>query len=125
LSHWTGFCYADDLTLLAPSADAMRKLLRIRNDYETEHMIKCNSSKGKYITLTLYTESSDRVYPTFYINNAPIERVTSRPNSRNVLHENKDESFNINNRRSKMNGEINDVLNTFGKLDHSTKVDLL
>ena len=30
-------CYADDLSLLAPSADAMRKMLRICEEFAAEH----------------------------------------------------------------------------------------
>ena len=77
------------------------------------------------IAFTANHKMPDRVYPTFYINNAPVERVKSWPHLGNILHEDQDEAVNINHRCSKMIGDINDVLCTFGKLDCVVKVDLL
>jgi Reverse transcriptase (RNA-dependent DNA polymerase) len=36
-------CYANDLTLLAPTADAMRSMLSICEEYANEHALKFNA----------------------------------------------------------------------------------
>jgi hypothetical protein len=103
LVHWTGaLCFADDLTLLAPYADAMRGLLGVCNEYATEHTIKFNPLKSKYIAFTLHHNAPGRVYPTFYINNVPTKRVDGWPHLGNILQEDQDEAGNINYRRRKM-----------------------
>jgi hypothetical protein len=69
--------YAGDLSILAPSAGAMCRLLRKCSDYVTECAIKFNSSQSKYITFKPYPKLSNHVYQTFYLNNALIERIMS------------------------------------------------
>ena len=39
--------YADDLTLLAPSASAKKKMLHICEEYAVEYTIKFNANKSK------------------------------------------------------------------------------
>jgi hypothetical protein len=42
-------CYADDLTLLAPTADAMRTMLKLCEHYAYEHSITFKADKSKCI----------------------------------------------------------------------------
>jgi hypothetical protein len=46
--------YADDLTLLAPSADAMCKMLGICDEYAAEPGTMFNAAKSKYIAFTAH-----------------------------------------------------------------------
>jgi len=50
--------YADDLTLLAPTAYAMRGLLRICEDYAGECSILLNAKKSKYIVFEPQSSNS-------------------------------------------------------------------
>jgi hypothetical protein len=47
--------YADDITLLAPSAFALHKMLDICSNYATEYSISFNASKSKCIICRLMT----------------------------------------------------------------------
>ena len=48
--HFSGaFCYADDLTILAPSPDALRKMLALCEQYAQAHGIQFNADKTQLI----------------------------------------------------------------------------
>ena len=118
-------CYADDLSLLAPSADAMRKMLQICEEFAAEHGIMFNATKSKYIAFNAHHNAFEDSNPLFYLNDKLIERVNCWPHLGNILADNQSDSICINKRRDQMIGQINDVLSTFGKLDCITKVELL
>ena len=66
-------CYADDVTLIAPSRNAMNILLDICQEYAQEYSVKFNSTKSKLVTYNVSTTSNIR----FALNKNPIERVDS------------------------------------------------
>ena len=45
--------YADDLALLAPSANAMRTLLKICDDYSKQYSIVFNAAKSACLLVTV------------------------------------------------------------------------
>ena len=48
--HFSGaLCYADDLTILAPSPDALRKMLTICEEFAQTHGIRFHASKTQLI----------------------------------------------------------------------------
>ena len=48
--HFSGsLCYADDLTILAPCPDALRKMLAHREEFAESHGIRFNASKTQLI----------------------------------------------------------------------------
>lgn len=117
--------YADDLTLLAPSAHAMRIMLQICSDYAKEYSVSFNAKKSKCMLFTPGRASSYPLRPSFYINDNVIEYVDSWPHLGNILNVNQSDAACILNRRNIMVGQINDVICYFGKLDPIVKTELL
>ena len=48
------FIYADDITLLAPSREALNNMLDVCREYAEAHNILLNASKAKYIYIYIY-----------------------------------------------------------------------
>ena len=120
-------CYADDLTLLAPTPYAMRKMIQICNDYASEHDVVFNANKSKCI---LFVPQGKRMpepdlRPKFFVNNTVIEYVESWPHLGNILSQNQNDSACIVLRRDQLIGQLNEVLCTFGKLGYAVKIDLI
>jgi hypothetical protein len=93
---YIGFCfvgvlaYADDLVLLAPSASATRRMLKICYEFGESYSVIFNASKSKY----LMCSSSKRSYriglyeipaPIFYIGGNVIEHVNEWPHGTHYL----------------------------------------
>ena len=51
------FIYADDITLVAPSADALNGMLKVCELYAGEHDITFNSNKTKLMHFTMNNQS--------------------------------------------------------------------
>ena len=69
--HYAGaLSYADDLTLIAPSVTAVKKMLRICEEFSAEYNVTFNSSKSKLLT---FGNSSGAV--DIKLENNPIEHV--------------------------------------------------
>ena len=47
------FIYSDDITLVAPSADALNAMLKVCELYAGEHDIRFNSNKTKLMHFTM------------------------------------------------------------------------
>jgi hypothetical protein len=62
--------YAEDLTLLAPTAEAMRSMLKVCFDYATEFSICFNRNKTKCMFFRPIGKPVS-VNPSFYINDCP------------------------------------------------------
>jgi hypothetical protein len=62
--------YADDQTLLAPTAEAMRSMLKVCFDYATEFSICFNANKTKCMFFRPISKPVS-VNPLFYINQSP------------------------------------------------------
>ena len=124
LGCYIGNIYADDLTLLAPTAEAMRFMLKVCSDYATEFSIMFNPNKTKCMLFRPMGKPVD-VYPTFYINGSLIDYVNEWMHLGNIIDVNQSDSACIINRRNRLIGQINDVLCFFSKLDSYTKTKLL
>ena len=72
--------YADDLTSLAPSASAMRKMLHICEEYAVEYSITFNANKSKCIVFNSHRSFSfGSACPHFFVDNEQIYFVDSWP----------------------------------------------
>ena len=68
--------YADDLALLAPSANAMRTLLKICDDYSKQYSIVFNAAKSACLLVTSSKCQPRRLQkPEFYIGGKLIDLV--------------------------------------------------
>jgi hypothetical protein len=101
--------YADDLTLLAPTAEAMRFMLKVCSDYATEFSIMFNPNKSKCMLFRPMGKPVC-VYPRFYIDGSLIEYVNEWMHLGNIIDVNQSDSACIINRRNRLIGQINDVL---------------
>ena len=103
--------YADDLTLLAPTADAMRRMLQICSEYANEFSVSFNANKSKCMQFLPRKLWPDNVRPVFfYISGNVIEFVDRWPHLGNILDVGQSDSGCTLNLRSQMIGQINDVL---------------
>jgi hypothetical protein len=117
-------CYADDLTL-APTADAMRTMLKLCEDCVYEHSITFNADKSKCI---IFKPLSGTIHdkPFFFsIAGKLIDHTSSWPHLGNIINENEDDHECIAARRIQFIAQVNNVLSTFGKLDPLTKNNLV
>jgi len=53
--YWSVVCgalaYADDIVLLAPSANAMRRMLSVCNEYDTNYSVAFSALKSKCLNI--------------------------------------------------------------------------
>lgn len=117
--------YADDLTIIAPTADAARKMLDICDKYASQYSINFNADKSKCIFFRPGGRVVDYELPQFHIADKMIEYVKSWPHLGNVISDQQSDSECIQRRRIQLIGQINDVLCVFRKLDSVVKTDLL
>ena len=69
--------YADDIVLIAPSTNAMRKMLRFCEQYAIKYNIMFNADKSKCIFFPT-KRCAGRLHtrrPVFHINNSAVEYV--------------------------------------------------
>jgi hypothetical protein len=66
--------YADDVTLLAPTPQAMRIMLCTCEDFAIQFSVSFNVKETKCILLNSH-KSRYNHYPLFYLNGKPIEYV--------------------------------------------------
>ena len=100
--------YADDLTLLAPTAEAMRFMLKVCSDYATEFSITFSPNKTKCMLFRPMGKPVS-VYTRFYINGSLIDYVNEWMHLGNILDVNQSDSACIINRRNRLIGQINDI----------------
>ena len=121
--------YADDLVLLAPSANAMRLMLHNCDAYADEFSIAFNASKSKCLFCTRPTRRHSKcnlgAQATFQIGGQPIEFVDQWPHLGHIISSNLNDEQDIIQRRNAMAGQINNVLNYFAGLDSLVKQRLL
>ena len=73
--------YADDILLLCPSVDGLKKMIKICEEYANEHSINFNGSKSKYLVF------GDYIYnPTVKVNNDIVSRCDSAEHLGHLLH---------------------------------------
>ena len=119
--------YADDITLLAPTAHAMRLMLKICTEYASEYAITFNASKTKCLIFAPRMRCRIQMCqpPKFYLGDDEIEVVEKWPHLGNLLHVSEESTSAIYSSRLKFIGQANDVLGFFGNLDAVVKNDLL
>ena len=78
--YWRFLCrglsvYADDIVLIAPSANANRKMLRFCEQYALEYNIMFNANKSKcmFFSRKRYIGYLHVQRPPFYINNITLQ----------------------------------------------------
>ena len=81
--------YADDITLLALTPSAIRKMLNVCDEFAIEFSITFNVNKTKCMIFrsmgkNCYNDNSSQCNP-FFINNKPIEFVKKWPHLGNLL----------------------------------------
>lgn len=113
--------YADDLVLLAPSANAMRCLLGICDHYAASFSLSFNATKSKCMVFRPSGSFVDAQRPIFYINNAAIEFVSEWVHLGHVITTDMSTKTDITKRRNVLVGQINNLLCDFGRLDVAIK----
>ena len=130
-SQFTGaLAYADDIVLLAPTAAAMRSMLKICEEYAKAFDVVFNASKSKCVICRhrgAVRNNTDRSVEkmSFEICGNAIEVVTSWPHLGHIISDDCDDKLDILNRRCSFIGQANNLICVFGKLDCSVKTKLL
>ena len=109
--------YADDLVLLAPSANAMRRMLLICEDYAAQFNVVFNASKSKCLRC-LPTSIAKHVsqvtrFPSFSIGSQAIEFVAKWPHLGHIITNEGIDADDIIAKKSSLIGQINKVLYNF------------
>jgi hypothetical protein len=133
---YIGFCfvgvlvYADDLVLLAPSANATRKMLKICDAFGERYSVIFNADKSKCLLCTSLNKSSRsfsivRPNPVLFIGGNAIEYVNEWPHLGHILTSTCDDTHDIMSRRFSLIGQINSILCNFRAVDCRTKIKLV
>jgi len=121
--------YADDLVLLAPSANAMRCMLRICDEYAAQFKVVFNASKSKCLCChpngTPKHATQAACLPFFLIGSQQIEFVDKWPHLGHIITNDCIDTDDILAKRSSLIGQINKVLYNFPKVDCQTKTRLV
>jgi len=122
--------YADDVSLVSPSQNAMHCMLNVCEHYAKLYNIKFNATKSKCIVFkgrrlrSWYTTTS-AVDPQFFIAGNLIEVVTQWPHLGHIISGDTDDGSDIIRGRETLIKQLNDVICYFDKLDIMTKIKLL
>jgi hypothetical protein len=121
-----GLAYADDVALIAPTPDAMRKMLNICDKFAAEFSIVFNAKKSKCLVFQpkrggITIPSS----PSFYIGGNVIEIVDKWPHLGHIITSECNDEADILNRRNSLINQINQVLCYFKHLSSPVKMKLL
>ena len=129
---YIGFCfvgvlaYADDLVLLAPSANATRRMLKICDEFGERYSVVFNADKSKCILCLanrpIRSYFVSRPNPVFYIGGNVIQYVNEWPHLGHIISANCDDASDIMARRFSLIGQINSILCNFKMVDCSTKI---
>ncbi len=110
-------CYADDLTLIAPSRYSMKVLLNICDAFAREFNVKFNPSKSVHISFNVDSELP------FYITNVPIVKADNATHLGHVIGKDYN-SKNISHGVSKLINNANTMLAKFGHCSSGVKANL-
>jgi len=116
--------HADDLTLFAPTPQAMRHLLKICEEYCKRFSIVFNVAKSAWLYVTK-RKLPDKFIPQFFIDGQRIQRVSKYTHLGHVISANLDDKEDIINKRNSLCGKINSVLCYFCERDALVKLKLL
>jgi len=119
--------YADDIVLLAPTASAMRSLLKICEDYAREYSVIFNAKKSACIYSSPCKRRSpvNSCLPTFHVGGQPVEYVNEWSHLGHIISANCDDKSDIISRRNTLCGQINNVLCYFGKCQSLVRQKLM
>jgi hypothetical protein len=110
--------YADDLVLIAPSAHAMRLMLKVCDDYATQYSVIFNASKSKCLhCLPPGTSERSPLPQPFYIGSRAIEFVDKWPHLGHTLTNKNDDAEDILSRRLSFIEQVNKVIRYHVALD--------
>lgn len=104
--------YADDLTLLAPSIPACRKLLSICEDYAQTHGIKFNPSKSQLIVFG----SGPRPMANLCLSGQIIPEVQKVQHLGHAINNKLNDVDDVIAKRAAFVGQVNFIINTFKQL---------
>jgi len=120
--HFSGaLCYADDLTILAPSPDALRKMLSDCETYADSHGIRFNVSKTQLIC---FRRSPRPVSSHFVFCNQVLPLVDSVLHLGNTLNHDLADKLDIQAKLTSFLRKANGVLFRFSFADVTTKMRL-
>ena len=120
--HFSGaLCYADDLTILAPSPDVLRKILTICEEFAQTHGIRFNASKTQ---LTCFRHSAATVPAHFSLCSQCLPLVESVVHLRNTLQYNLSDKLDIQLKSMAFIRQANSELLQFNGCDSVTKMKL-
>ena len=120
--HFSGaLCYADDLTILAPCPDALRKMLAFCEEYAESHGIRFNASKTQLICFrrTSHPDSS-----RFWFCGQLLPLVDSVLHLGNTLQHDLSDKLDIQRKTMAFIRQANSVLCRFKATDPFTKMRL-
>ena len=126
--HWKSIfagavCYADDLTLLAPSPAALRLMLRVCEDFAISHGLKFNRAKTQLIRFCSKTSTGCHDVFSFCGTRLPLLDVVTHLG--HVLRHDLDDSDDIIWASHKMVRKANCMLRSFAGADSIVKTKLL
>ena len=120
--HFSGaLCYADDLTILAPSPDVLRKILTICEEFAQTHGIRFNASKTQ---LTCFRHSAATVPAHCSLCSQCLPLVESVVHLRNTLQYNLSDKLDIQLKSMAFIRQANSELLQFNGCDSATKMKL-
>jgi len=121
--------YADDLVLLAPSANAIRSMLHTCNLYATQHNVQFNANKSKCICCHPIGVSKLALrtfcYPSFFVGLQPIYFVKTWLHLGHIISHNCDDSDDLCVKKTSLIEQMNKILYTFRNVNCSTKTSLV
>ena len=120
---WVRFAYADDLyTLLAPTASAMRRMLKICECFADEFRVTFNVDKTKCVTFTprSFHCRPETQCPAFEIANKVIENAQQWPHLGHMFACDLSDRSDIEKRRNGFVGQENNLSCQFSALDSFT-----
>ena len=124
--YFGALAYADDIVLLAPSARAMRLMLKICDEYAEGFDIIFNAKKSKCIFIRARRNTSGPVVPMpfFSIVGIQSEFVNQWSHLGHLITDSLDDNNDIAVRRNTLCGQINNVISYLANLDAVTKLNL-
>ena len=125
--HWKSIfagavCYADDLTLLAPSPAALRLMLKFCEDFASSHGLKFNASKTQLIRFG--NKKSSSCSDVFSFCGAPLPLLDSVTHLGHVLRFDLDDGEDIIRASREMVRKANCMLRSFAGCDPIVKTKL-
>ena len=116
--------YADDLALLAPTAQPMRKLLYICREYGNKFPITFNATKSAWLYFGKTRKWCGRERQSC-VGDEVISRVSQYTHLGHIVSADLDDKCQLSSKRNSLCGKINNVLCYFSKQDPVVKQKLL